>query len=40
VGLESEVVFYALYMQLCAAVFHLAAPGRFGDTPDDLGFEI
>ncbi|MDB5177500.1 MAG: hypothetical protein JWN75_1168 [Candidatus Saccharibacteria bacterium] len=25
--LESDIVTYALYLQLCAAIFHLAAPG-------------
>lgn len=29
--LESDIVTYALYMQLCAAIFHLAAPGALGD---------
>lgn len=29
--LESDIVTYALYLQLCAAVFHLAAPGAIGD---------
>lgn len=29
--LESDIVSYALYLQLCAAVFHLAAPGAIGN---------
>lgn len=29
--LESDIVSYALYLQLCAVVFHLAAPGAIGD---------
>jgi hypothetical protein len=29
--LESDLVSYALYLQLCAAVFHLAAPGAIGN---------
>lgn len=29
--LESDIVTYALYLQLFAAVFHLAAPGALGD---------